>query len=99
MSQPAPVEWQKFFVVLFAPPVCCFIALALDIGFLAGVFGIVGSLISGVVCTGIVMKSLAASGVRRALLGMFIGVMLCSLSFFLSGLGCSIANRVTDHGL
>jgi hypothetical protein len=99
LSQATPVKWPKFFMVLFAPPVCCFIALALDLGILAGLFGIVGSLISGVVCTGLVMKSIAASGARRALLGIFIGVMLCGLSFFLSGLGCSAASSITDHGL
>src|SRR5580692_3472523 len=93
----ARVRWPLFFVVLFAPAVCCFIAFALNLGWLAVLSGLAGSLISGLICTGIVIKRLAASGRRSPLLTFGIGVLLCSLSYFLSGVGCTVGVNVTGH--
>ena len=92
-------RWLLFFVVLLVPSVSSFGALALNLGFLAGLFGIFGSLISGLFCTFILIRILPVSGWRRALLAWVIGVLLCGLSFFLSGLGCSIASSMTSHRL
>jgi|ERR1700722_881686 len=89
---PAPlgrVRWPLFFAVLFAPAVCSFIAMALNAGFWAVLSGLSGSLISGLACTWMVKRSLAAAGRRSAALIFGIGVLLCGLSYFLSGLGCS----------
>jgi hypothetical protein len=95
----ARARWPLFFGVLFAPAICCFIGFALNLGFLAVLSGLSGGLISGLVCTRIVIGRLAASGRRSALLTFGIGVLLCSLSYFLSGLGCSIGSSVTGHTL
>lgn len=99
LAQPLRANWPLFFAVLFAPPVCCFIALSLDVGFLAVLFGALGSLISGVVCTRIVMRNFGSIRWRRALLQIIIGVLLCGISFSLSFLGCTTASSITHHGI
>jgi hypothetical protein len=99
LSPLARTTWPTFFIVLFAAPICCFIALALNLGFLATLFGSLGSLITGLVCTRILMRTLRATGTRRALLCFAIGVLMCGLSYFLSALGCTAASSVTHHGI
>ena len=94
-----PKRMLFFFAVMLAPPVCCFIALALNLGFLATLFGTAGSMVSGLICSWMVMSTYKVSGLRRALLHVVIGVFACGLSFFLSFLGCGIASSVTGHGI
>jgi hypothetical protein len=92
-------KWLTFFIVLFASPICCFIALALDLGFLAVLFGSLGSLITGLVCTRIIMRIFSTSGARRVLLYFAVGILMCGLSYFLSAVGCTAASKVTHHGI
>jgi len=83
-------RWSMFFAMLLTPAICCFLSYVLfDMPPLGGLFGVVGGLVSGLFCTRMVIRSLAASGRRSALLSFGIGVLLCGLSFFLCGLGCS----------
>ena len=97
LSPPVGASWLIFFVVLFASPVCCFIASALNLGILATWFGCAGSLIAGLVCTAILMRNLEVSGAKAVLLCFVIGVLMCGLSYFLSGLGCTAAASITHH--
>jgi hypothetical protein len=51
LFQPHYVNWRRFYIVLLLPPVCCFVSIALKMDILAGIFGIVGSLVSGLICS------------------------------------------------
>lgn len=98
-EQRRPANWLLFFVVLFAPAICSFIFLTVNLGFLAALSAGLGSLISGLICTRMMMRRLAASGSRRLVLSFVIGILFCGLSYFLSFLGCTSATSVSHHGL
>ena len=102
-SQPAfassYVNWPKFFVVLFAPPVCCFLALAVGVGGLAVIFGLFGSLISGLVCARMIMEGINLAGFKKAATHFGLIILLCCLSCFLCFVGCMSASTVSKHGI
>jgi hypothetical protein len=99
VAPPPRRRWFIFLWVLFAPSFCSFAFLALDLEVLAALAGVLGSLVSGVVCTRIVMSSLAEYGRGGVLLSFAIGLPLCCLCFFLSGVGCVAAVNITGHGI
>src|SRR5450755_523679 len=72
-SQPQPafeqnhVRWPKFFIFLLAPAICCFLALAVDVGGLAVFSALLGSLISGLICTRIIMGAINSTGLKRSM--------------------------------
>jgi hypothetical protein len=68
------------------------VSSVLKLQFLAGVFGLGGSLISGLVCTRLVMSTLQVSGPWRALSCCGIGILLCGLSGFFSFYGCVVVS-------
>jgi hypothetical protein len=99
LAQPKRVNWPLFFAILLAPAVCCFVA---GTSWLAPLFWFFGSLIAGMICTEMLMKSVEETGVGRvmsveetglgrALFRFMITVLLCGLSLFLSYLGCTTA--------
>jgi hypothetical protein len=66
---------------------------------LATLFGSPGSLIAGLFCTRILMRSVGASGPWRALAWVIIGILMCGLSYFVSFLGRTGASNVTHQGI
>ncbi len=93
------INWPRFFIVLFVPPVCCFLALAVGIVDLAGIFGVFGSFISGLVCTRMIMGRTNLVGLKRAAAHFGLAMLLCCLSCFLCFVGCMSAATVSKHGL
>jgi len=83
-GKPLPQRILAFFAVLLTPAVCSFIASALKLESLAAVFGLAGSLVSGLICTRILAHAYEVSGARYALIFFFTGVVLCGFSCFLS---------------
>jgi len=99
LAQTAHLNLPVFLAVLFAPAVCSFVALTMNMGGLASMSGVLGSLISGLICTGMIMKEFQSTGVRRALTSLAMGVLFCFLSFALSSLGCALGVNVSGHGI
>jgi hypothetical protein len=104
-SQPQPafeqnhVRWPKFFIFLLAPAICCFLALAVDVGGLAVFSALLGSLISGLICTRIIMGAINSTGLKRAMVHFGLAIILCGLSFFLCFVGCISASTISRHGI
>jgi hypothetical protein len=92
------VSWPKFFAILFAPAVGCFLSLSLDVGAFAVLLGLIGSLVSGLICTRWIMEIVKLFGYKRALAHFGLAICLCSLSWFLCFLGCTGAESISNHG-
>jgi hypothetical protein len=95
--EPNQISWPKFFVVLLAPAVCCFLALAVDLGGLAILPGLFGGMISGLICTRMIMEGVNLTGIKKAITCFGLAVLLCCLSYFLCFVGCISASTVTRH--
>jgi hypothetical protein len=92
------VSWPKFFIVLLAPAVACFLALAVDVGGLAVILGLFGALISGLMCARMIMEGVNLAGSKKALAYLGLAFLLCCLSCFLCFIGCISASTVSKHG-
>ena len=89
--------WPKFFIVLFAPAVFCFAAMALGLGDLAAIVGIFGSVAAGIVSARILMAKLEVTGFQRAVMHFFIAIVLCGLSIFVTAIGCGLGVTATGN--
>jgi hypothetical protein len=97
--EPNHINWPKFFLILFAPAVGCFLALIVDIGGLAVLFGPFGGSISGLVCAHMIMEAVNFTGSKRTMIHFGLAILLCALSFFLCFVGCVSASTVSRHGI
>lgn len=93
MFQPIWVSWPKFFAVLVAPAVVCFLAGTIDSLGLVILSGLFGSLISGLVCARMLMNGVTLQGYQRALVHFCLGLAMCGLTWFLCFLGCTAQSR------
>ena len=93
------ISWPKCFIVLLAPAATCFLALAVNWGGLAVVFGLFGALISGLMCARMIMAGVNLAGSKRALMYFAVAMLLCCLSGFLCFIGCISASAVSHHGI
>jgi hypothetical protein len=97
--EPKCIHWPKFFIVLLTPAICCFLALAVDIGGLAVLFGLIGGVVSGLVCARMIMAAFNPIGLKRSIVYFGLAMLLCGLSFFLCFVGCVSASTVSRHGI
>jgi ferredoxin len=81
-------SWPKFFMILLVPPICCFLAAAMGILPLA-FLAFLGSLISSLACSRMIMRAVELTGMKKALVHFGVALLLCGISFFLCFLGCS----------
>jgi len=91
-----PLPTGLFFIFLLAPAAVSFLALLLHVEFIAVVAGIFGSLISGIVCATLYMRSLNVTGFRQVVLYVVFIAAFCFLSFFISGLGCAAGGGLSS---
>jgi hypothetical protein len=92
-------HWPKFCMVLFTPAVGCFLSLAMDVSGLALIFGLVGSVASGLICARMIMGSLHLAGSKRFLVHFVLAMLLCGLAWLLCFLGCAGGATITNRGL
>ena len=97
--QPVWISWIKFFAVLFVPAIGCFLAGAINSIGLAVLFGLLGSLISGLVCARMLMRGVNLTGFKSFLVHFGSALVLCGLAWFLCFLGCTGAASVTNRSL
>ena len=88
-----------FWVLLFLPAILTFIAMMLNIGEIALVFGLVGSIFCGVIGARTVMASMTLSGFKRVLAQIAFSVLLFCLSLFISAAGCTAGALISNHSL
>jgi hypothetical protein len=81
-GKPLPQRTLLLFSVLLAPPVCSFIFSSLKLKILAVLFGVGGSLISGLFCSWMVIGPLKNCGLQRVFLFFGVGALFCCLIFF-----------------
>ena len=93
------VSWPKFFIILFAPAIGCFLALAIDIGGLAVLLGLFGSLVSGLICARMIMENVNLTGFKRGLAHFGLAILLCGTAWFLCFLGCTSSAAISNHGI
>jgi hypothetical protein len=93
------VSWPKFFIILFAPAIGCFLALTIDIGGLAVLLGLFGSLVSGLICARMIMENVNLMGFKRGLAHFGLAMLLCATAWFLCFLGCTSGAAISNHGI
>lgn len=99
-TAPNPISWLKFFIILFAPAILCFLILLANFDGLLPVMafvGLIGGLLSGLICAGMIVQGLELTGFRRGLAYGSLAIVLCCLSYFLCFLGCTEGMLVATH--
>jgi len=97
--EPGYVTWRKFFIVLLAPPVCCFLALAVGLELPAFLIGMFGSFVSGLWCARMIINGSNLTGFKNGLAQFGVTMLLCCLSVFLCFIGCIGTSMVSQHGM
>jgi hypothetical protein len=97
--EPGYVTWRKFFIVLLAPPVCCFLALAAGLELPAFLFGMFGSFVSGLWCARMIINGSNLTGFKNRLTQFGVAMLLCCLSIFLCFIGCISPSIISQHGM